>query len=204
MQRAEIARHHVAHQRLIEIFHDAQAVGHLAIEIEVLAIADDEHADVRFDHVGQFAQCRQRLVLAADIDDQYARRGHALQCHHRRRAPCRGGFRSPAAPPPSGLRASAVSVSWSLTKAMTVRPVRPLPLRCRRFGQGGIVGRHYWAPSRLYGSIRSQSARMISRSGTVECNSHATGQTQRRYVGGRRDRIRSGTPCLQSSPGRSV
>ena len=57
-QRAEIARHHVAHQRLIEIFQHAQAMGDLAVEIEVLAIADHQHADIRLDHVGQFAQSR--------------------------------------------------------------------------------------------------------------------------------------------------
>jgi hypothetical protein len=56
-------------------------------KIKVLAIADDEHADIRLDHAGQLTQRRQRLVFAADIHDQGVRRGHLLQrrdrCVHR-------------------------------------------------------------------------------------------------------------------------
>src|SRR6202035_5487979 len=45
-----------------------------AVEVGMLDLADDQHADIGFDDMGQFAQCAQRLFLAGDIDDEYTRR----------------------------------------------------------------------------------------------------------------------------------
>ena len=43
-QRREMPRDHVARERLVEIFERAQAVGHVAVEVDVVLLADHQHA----------------------------------------------------------------------------------------------------------------------------------------------------------------
>ncbi len=57
-------------QRLVEVFADPEIARQLAVQIDVLAVADHQHADVGFDHLGQRSQGGHRLFVAADIDHQ--------------------------------------------------------------------------------------------------------------------------------------
>ena len=80
-ERDEMARHHVARQRLGQVVGRTKAARHFAVEIDMIDVADHQHADIRLDHIGQVAERGQRLLFAADIDDQHLRRGLFL---HRR------------------------------------------------------------------------------------------------------------------------
>ena len=84
-QRAEVLGDHFAVQRLEEIFEDAETVGQAAVQSDVLAFADGEDPHVGLDQLRQFAQLRERLLAAADIDQQHPRRGGPFQY------PCRLG-----------------------------------------------------------------------------------------------------------------
>ena len=81
----EMPRHHIARERLVEIFERAQPARHVAIEIDVLEIADHQHLRIRLDHLGEIAERGQRLLLPAYIDDERARGWRARE-HADRRA----------------------------------------------------------------------------------------------------------------------
>ena len=70
-----MSRDLVACQRLRQVILRAKIARYLTIEVDVVHVADDQHADIRFDHVSKFRERGQRLVFAADVHDQYARRG---------------------------------------------------------------------------------------------------------------------------------
>ncbi len=78
-QRREMPRDHVAGERLVEIFERAQAAGDVAVEVHVVLLADHQHAHVGLDHLRECAERGQRLLLAAHIDHQHARRGRPLE-----------------------------------------------------------------------------------------------------------------------------
>ncbi len=73
----------------------AQAAGDLAVEGHVVAVADDQHLDVRLQHLGCRSRAAERLLLAADVDDQRARGRQCAPGRRARCARCRGGCRSP-------------------------------------------------------------------------------------------------------------
>ena len=79
-QRREMPCHGLARDRFKEIFHHPHAAGDVAIEIDLVTVADDQHAHAGLHHVRQFAQRVQRLLLSGDIDNQHLGR---LQLGHR-------------------------------------------------------------------------------------------------------------------------
>ena len=56
--RAEVTRHHVARDRLEQVFLHAEDAGGMPIEVDVVELADQQHMDIRFDDVRQAIQAR--------------------------------------------------------------------------------------------------------------------------------------------------
>ena len=134
-ERAEMALHDVARQRLGQVFRGAQPARDLAVELEIVHVADHEHAGIRLDHLRQLAERRQRLLLAADIDDQDARSGRSLLRPRWPRGCRRAGSRARAAASARPSR-SAASLCGSATKASAAGR----SCRAKLAGAGGRVG----------------------------------------------------------------
>ena len=78
-EQAEMADDLVARERLRQVVGRAQAAGDLAIEVDVVDLADDQHADIGLDDVREIAEGGQRLILAAYVHHQYL--GRRLLLH---------------------------------------------------------------------------------------------------------------------------
>ncbi|MBB5372341.1 hypothetical protein [Acidocella aromatica] len=70
-ERREMPGHGLARDGLEQILHHAHAARDVPVEIDVVVIANDEHAHAGLHHIGEFAECVQRLLLARNIDDQH-------------------------------------------------------------------------------------------------------------------------------------
>ena len=68
----EVPRDHVARDGFEQVFLDAQDPGGVAVEVDVVEFADEQHLDVGFDDVGKVLERGQRPPVPADIYDQHA------------------------------------------------------------------------------------------------------------------------------------
>ena len=191
-----MARDHVTRDRLEQIFLHAEDPRGVAIEVDVVELADQQHVDVGLDDVRQRLQRGQRAALAGDVDDQDARRRSLAQQIDRAANigameldPVRCGVAQPVAQHVLGF-----GIGDEGDDVLAVGAGRCL---LRRDFRERNVGWHHWPPCdpplatgttlamALSGSGRSLSFLMRSRAAAACCPSPLRAGDAAHQVGGR-------------------
>ena len=72
-QRREMPGHRFARHRFEQILRHPHVAGDMAVEIDVVGVADHQHPHAWLDQVRKLGQGVQRLLLVGDVDDQHFR-----------------------------------------------------------------------------------------------------------------------------------